>query len=109
MSYEEFMRDARVESLTPSTRVRAAFDALYACCLQLVDADGIPADDGTSFAQKIVERAVSTLKLSAGDAALVSRLAYWVLHVAPLSPLPMSPEEAVTLAERVHKAEGDAC
>ncbi|MDD1790154.1 hypothetical protein [Burkholderia gladioli] len=107
MSYEELMRDARDESLTLSTRVRAAFDALYACCLRLADTDGIPSDNGTLFARSVVERALTTLRLSADDAALVSKLAGWVLHVAPLGPLPMSPEEAVALAERVHDMLGD--
>ncbi|SOE51058.1 hypothetical protein SAMN05446935_0360 [Burkholderia sp. YR290] len=110
MRYEELIRDARDEALTKSGRVRAAFDALYACCLRLVDADGIPADNGTLFARSVVERALTTLTLSADDAALVSKLADWVLNVAPLEPLPMSPEEAVALAERVHKTPGkDAC
>jgi hypothetical protein len=34
----------------------------------------------------------------------LSRLADWVVNVAPREPLPMSPSEAVALAERVHKA-----
>jgi hypothetical protein len=36
--------------------------------------------------------------------SLLSRLADWVVNVAPREPLPMSPSEAVALAERVHKA-----
>jgi hypothetical protein len=88
VNYDEQLRDARDEALTPSTRVRAAYDAIFICCQQL----GVPA------------------RLSADDAALVNTLREWVLTTAPLEPLPMSPEEAVSLAERVHKAERkDAC
>ncbi|MBC8750177.1 hypothetical protein F6X42_27370 [Paraburkholderia sp. WC7.3b] len=95
MKYEDLLRDARNDAPTAPTRVRAAFDAVYTCCR--------PPQDGT------IEHALATPRLCAGDAALVSKLAGWVLHVAPLGPLPMSPEEAVALTERVHKAERDAC
>lgn len=84
------MRDARTEELTQSTRIHAAFDAIYCCCQ--------PA--GT------LDEALESLNLSAEDAALVSKLAAWVVNVAPLGPLPMSPGDAVALAERIHKNMG---
>lgn len=90
MRYENLIADARDAGLTESTRVRAAFDAIYCCSPQY-----------ESLAQSL-----SVLGLNADDASLVSRLADWVLHVAPLKPLPMSPCEAVALAERVHKVIG---
>lgn len=87
MLHEDLIRDARDEALTASTRVRAAYDAIYVYCQQ---------------------PGVAPL-LSADDAALVDTLRDWVLNTAPLEPLPMSPDEAVALAERVHKARsGDA-
>ncbi|NPT58118.1 hypothetical protein [Paraburkholderia elongata] len=82
MRYEDLIRDARNEALTESGRVRAASDAIFVLCQQ----PGVAA------------------RLSADDAALVVSLRDWVLRVAPLEPLPMSPSEAVALAERVHKA-----
>lgn len=86
MTYDELLRDARDAACMPSTRVHAAYDAIY-CCQQ-----------------------GAAVQLSADDAALVDMLRTWVLKVAPLGPLPMSPSEAVALAERVHKAlEKDAC
>jgi len=88
MRYENLIADARDGELTESTRVRAAFDAIYCC-----------SPDLESMVQSL-----TVLGLSADDAALVSRLADWVLHIAPRGPLPMSPREAVALAERVHKA-----
>jgi hypothetical protein len=57
MSYEAFIRDARDESLTASTRVRAAFDAMYACFAQLVFTNDIPADNREQFARTTVARA----------------------------------------------------
>ena len=86
MRYEELMRDARNAKLTESTRVHAALDAIYACC---------------THAGSLV-RSLAELELDADDAALVSKLADWVLNEAPLEPLPMSPDEAIALAERVH-------
>ncbi|MFM0197477.1 hypothetical protein [Paraburkholderia strydomiana] len=87
MQYENLISDARDTGLTDSTRVRAAFDAIYCCSPQL----------------ESLSHSLAVLGLNADDALLVSRLAHWVLHVAPLEPLPMSPSEAVALAERVHK------
>ncbi|SEB92259.1 hypothetical protein SAMN02787142_0568 [Burkholderia sp. WP9] len=81
MDYEEQLRDARDTALTPSTRVHAAYDAIFICCQQ----PGVAA------------------RLSADDAALVNTLREWVLNTAPLEPLPISPSEAVALAERVHR------
>lgn len=86
MQYEDLIRDARNESVTASTRVHAAFDAIYCCCR--------PAGS--------LEESLASLDLSQRDTLLVSKLAAWVLHVAPLEPLPMSPGEAVALAKRVH-------
>jgi hypothetical protein len=88
--YENLIADARDAGLTESTRVRAAFDAIYCCSPRL-----------ESLAQSL-----SALGLNADDVSLVSRLADWVLNVAPRGPLPMSPSEAVALAERVHKVIG---
>lgn len=90
MRYDHLIADARDAELTSSTRVRAAFDAIYCCSPQL-----------ESLAQSL-----AALGLNADDVSLVSRLADWVLHVAPRGPLPMSPSDAVALAERVHKVAG---
>jgi len=90
MRYENLIADARDAGLTESTRVRAAFDAIYCCSPGL----------------KSLAQSLAALGLNADDASLVSRLAERVLNVAPLEPLPMSPSEAVALAERVHKLIG---
>ncbi len=90
MRYENLIADARDAELTESTRVRAAFDAIYCCSPEL-----------ESLAQSL-----SALGLNADDASLVTQLADWVLNIAPRGPLPMSPSEAVALAERVRKVTG---
>lgn len=87
MRYEELMRDAHNQALMASTRVHAAFDAIYCCCP--------PA--GT------LDEALGALDLSPPDKVLVISLRDWVQHVAPLEPLPISPAQAIALAERVHK------
>ncbi|WMY08645.1 hypothetical protein [Paraburkholderia phenoliruptrix] len=73
-----------------SSRLHAALDAIYTCCT--------PAGS--------LEESLKAIDMSPSDTALVSRLAAWVLNVAPLGPLPMSPDEAIALAERVHKNMG---
>ncbi|CAB3727976.1 hypothetical protein LMG22037_05328 [Paraburkholderia phenoliruptrix] len=52
------------------------------------------------------EESLESLELSRPDKVLVSVLAHWVQHVAPLEPLPMSASDAIALAECVHKAIG---
>ncbi len=88
--YEDIMRDARNETLTESTRLHAALDAIYAC---------------RPPAGLLVET-LGTLGVNEADKALLGRLRDWVMHIAPMGPLPMSPSEAVALAERVHKVMG---
>ena len=68
MRYEELMRDAQNQALMASTRVHAAFDAIYCCCPPA----GTP-DEG-----------LGALDLSPPDKALVISLRDWVQHVAPL-------------------------
>nr|WP_255580977.1 hypothetical protein [Caballeronia sp. dw_276] len=82
--------DAQNVELTESTRVRAAFDAIYCCSPQ----------------SELLEQSLALLRLNAEDASLVNQLAEWVLKIAPLEPLPMSPAEAVALAARVHRVVG---
>lgn len=68
-----------------ANRLRAyvpLFDAIYCCSPQL---------------ESLVQ-SLSALGLNEDDASLVSRLADWVLNVAPCGPLPMSPSDAVALA-----------
>jgi hypothetical protein len=90
MRYDHLIADARDTGLTESTRVRAAFDAIYCCSPQL-----------ESLAQSL-----AALGLGADDVSDVCRLSDWVLNLAPRGPLPMSPSEAVALAQRVHKVTG---
>jgi hypothetical protein len=88
--YENLIVDARDAELTDSTRVRAAFDAIYCCSPGL----------------KSLAQSLAALGLNADDVSLVRRLADWVLNVAPRGPLPMTPDEAIALAVRVHKVVG---
>jgi hypothetical protein len=113
MNYDELIRDACNVALTPSTRLMCAWHAVYWCCVRTyVDAGFplFPADTQDEYVQGVVERARSALNLPPKDASVVRNLCSWALYVAPRGPLPMSPSEAVALAERVHKTqEKDAC
>lgn len=90
VQYDDLIRDARNETLMASTRLHAAFDAIYLCCQC----------GGT------LDEALESLDLSRADAALVISLRSWVQRLAPMGPLPIPPSDAVALAERVHKANG---
>jgi len=89
------MRDARAEANSDSTRVRAAFDAVLECCKRKT---GLPGP-----AEAVVDAALSDLTLSSAEIGRVRELCAWALHVAPLEPLPLSPDAAVALAFRLHK------
>ncbi|MDQ0627267.1 hypothetical protein [Paraburkholderia graminis] len=97
-TYEAFMRDARAEANTDSTRVRAAFDAMYECCRQKTGLAGP--------AEAVVDAALHVLTLSSADKGKMRDLCTWALHVAPLEPLPLSPDAALALALRVHESFG---
>jgi hypothetical protein len=86
VSYTGLIRDARNEELMQSTRMHAAFDAIYCCCQP----------------RATLDETLESLELSIDDARRLLSLREWVKHVAPLGPLPLSPSEAVALAERVH-------
>jgi hypothetical protein len=90
LTFEDLIRDARNSALTPSTRVRAAFNAI-ATCWQVPE---------------MLEEPPTALKLEHCDAARVRNLALWAMHEAPVGGLPMSPDDAVALAERVHATLG---
>lgn len=93
-TYQAFMRDARAESNADSTRVRAAFDAMYECCKQQTGLEGP--------AEAVVDAALRALPLSADDKDKVREFCSWALHVAPREPLALSPADALALAIRVH-------
>ena len=95
-TYEAFMRDARAEANSDSTRVRAAFDAVLECCKQITKLRG-PAEG-------VVSAALLTLPLSEDDIYQVRELCRWALQVAPREPLPLRPDAAVVLALRVHES-----
>ncbi|WP_368623607.1 hypothetical protein [Paraburkholderia sp. BR13444] len=92
MQYDDLIRDARNEELMPSTRVYAVFNAI-STCWQSPEALMQPP---TALPERI-ERS---------DAGLVRQLARWAMQEAPQGELPMTPDVAVALAERVHKALG---
>ncbi|MBB5427481.1 hypothetical protein HDG40_005660 [Paraburkholderia sp. JPY158] len=103
MNYERFLRDAWNDALTPSTRVRAAFDALYVCLIEGIDTSVIERTDNSGrFAEAVVELAIEALQLTNAEASLLHQLAVWVIHQAPSGPMPMQPREAVELAEHLH-------
>ncbi|MBB5428274.1 hypothetical protein HDG40_006461 [Paraburkholderia sp. JPY158] len=86
MTFEDLIRDARERELTPSTRVLAAFNAI-SVCWQLAD---------------MLIQPPTALPLEHSDAVAVPKLAKWAIREAPQGELPMTPEDAVALAGRVH-------
>jgi hypothetical protein len=97
MTHEAFIRDARAEANTASTRVRAAFNAIYECCRQK---EGL-----LDPAEALIDAALLGLTLTSADKGKIRELCSWALHVAPLEPLPLSPDEALALALRFARAQ----
>jgi hypothetical protein len=90
LTFEKLIRDARESELTPSTRVLAAFNAI-SVCWQLAD---------------MLMQPSTAPQLEHSDAVAVRKLANWAIREAPQGELPLTPEDAVALAERVHTALG---
>ncbi|WP_227717771.1 hypothetical protein [Paraburkholderia atlantica] len=88
--YEIHMSDARTELLTPSTRVTAAFHAIVILCAQL--------------GKETLGQACAAIRLSAEDLRCVQALDNW----RKPEPPPMSPDDAIALAERVRKNIGES-
>ncbi|MFL9906877.1 excisionase family DNA-binding protein [Paraburkholderia sp. RL17-337-BIB-A] len=104
-NYDDFLSAAKMPELTESSRLRCAFDAMYELCKAVVDLEVLRANIGTdnplAFASGVVEQAASSMKWSADDIEHVFALCTWAVDVSPLPPLPLSPDDAVALAERV--------
>ncbi|MEM5368931.1 hypothetical protein V4C53_23265 [Paraburkholderia azotifigens] len=103
--FDDFLTDAMTPELSESTRLRAAFDAVYELCKALVDVEAlrisIGIDSPVAFARAVVEQAAASMELSADDSGDILALCAWAVDVEPLPPWPLRPDDAVALAGRV--------
>jgi hypothetical protein len=98
----DYLRDARCEELSPSTRLKCAWEAIYFCCVEYFASKGSCIDSLEHPDASVVEQLLRALSLSAGERTLVEALFRWSSYLQPLLPEPCSPEEACSLAEHVH-------
>jgi hypothetical protein len=104
---QELLRDCRVEGLSPSTRVTAAFDAIYLCCILVttyvtkLERDEVHPNSDIVIAALdfLVSARAGDFPLPAESVDLVLRLMLWS-SVGVEANMPCAPEDAVDLAEQ---------
>jgi hypothetical protein len=105
---EQLVRDCAVKDISPSTRLVAAFDAIYLCCLDVAEfAQGSKRDEANLIPDIVVAALDFLVSARAGDfplpaesVDLVLRLMLWS-SVEVDANMPCAPEDAVDLAEDV--------
>jgi hypothetical protein len=105
---EQLLRDCAVNFIAPSTRVVAAFDAIYLCCLDVAEfAQRSERDEGHPYADIVIAALDFLVSARAGDSPLpaesvdlVLRLMQWSF-VGVGEDMPCTPAHAVELANQV--------
>jgi hypothetical protein len=98
----DYLNDARHEELSPSTRLKCAWEAMYFCACEYSASKGSRIDSLEHPDANVVEQLLRALSLSADERILVEVIFHWSSYLEPLSPEPCSAEEACSLAEQVH-------
>jgi hypothetical protein len=97
----DYLRDARCQELSPSTRLKCAWEAMYFCCYEYSASKGSCIDSLEHPDAGVVEQLLRAPSLSADERTLVETLFRWSSYLQPLFPEPCSPDEACNLAEQV--------
>lgn len=96
-----YLRDAHSSSLSPHTRLKCAFDAMYFCFCEIAGTLGIDVEGVVHPSAEIVGMGMSALIASSHDRLTVERLMEWVADSSPFLPqIPL--DEACRLAARVN-------
>ncbi|MFM0292137.1 hypothetical protein P0D68_03170 [Paraburkholderia sp. RL17-380-BIE-A] len=96
-----YLRDAHNSSLSPHTRFKCAFDAMYFCFCEIAGARGIDVEGMVHPNAEILGVGMSALITSSHDRLTVERLMEWAADSSPFLPqIPL--DEACRLAARVN-------
>jgi hypothetical protein len=97
----EHLCDARRGKLSPATRLKCAWEAIYFCCCAVAARrGGIDSVDHPDA--DVVEHLLRALPVSPDERRKVGALFRWTSNMQPLTPEPCSPAEAYDLAEALH-------
>jgi hypothetical protein len=98
----DYLRDARREELSSSTRLKCAWESIYFCCCE-VTAGRARGVDGLNHPDiKVVEHLLQAISASEEERHRVGALFRWSSDPQQLLPGPCSPEDACALAESLH-------
>jgi len=96
-----YLRDAHNSSLSPHTRFKCTFDAMYFCFCEIAATRGIDVEGAEHPSAEIVSVGLSALTAWWHDRVTVERLMEWVADSSPFLPqIPI--DEACRLAARVN-------
>jgi hypothetical protein len=98
----DYLNDGRSEELSPSTRLKCAWEAMYFCCCEYSASNGSCIDSLEHPDANLVEQLLRALSLSPDERTLVESLFRWSSYLQLLFPEPCTPEEACSVAEHVH-------
>ena len=98
----DYLRDARRSELSPSTRLKCAWEAIYFCCCEVAAGRGRGVDGLEHPDANVVEHLLRAISASSDERRQVDALLRWSSYAEPVLPEPCSPEEACDLAESLY-------
>lgn len=97
-----YLRDAHDKSLSPHTRTRCAFEAIYFCVCEVAETHGLEIDGRVNPNDELLCAGLDALAVSDEDRKEVALLAKWAAQANPTLP-EISINEACRLAVRVYR------
>ena len=94
----ECLHDARCENLSLSTRLVAAWEAIYLCCCEVVSVLGSDIDGFEHPSAVVVESYLRAVYVPPDERERVETMFQWALERHQLRPVPFSVEDACELA-----------
>lgn len=98
----EYLGDARRGELSPATRLKCAWEAIYFCCCEVAERRGVSIDGLDHPDADVVEHLLVALSVSADERLQVNALFRWTSNMETWTLAPCSPAEAYDLAEALH-------
>jgi hypothetical protein len=98
----DYLRDAWRSELSPSTRLKCAWEAIYFCCCEVAAGQGRGVDGLEHPDARIVECLLRVISASSDERHHVDALFRWSSQPQALLPEPCSPEDACVLAESLY-------
>lgn len=81
-----YLRDARNRNLSPHSRIRCSFDAIYLCCAELAEMHGHQLDAVCHPTHEVVRIGLAAINATEGQLRAAESLADWVVTGSPQMP-----------------------